>query len=1170
MDSTGTQQTDLQKTDQQKIGQRNSGQQRMFVTLVIIVALIAGTMIFAFGETPKLVFKGVKMRAAQNGSVQALVELHLREFEGVGAGFTMAYDSNYVEPSDYNTNDPAASGVASGVVEINSNAFPKGLIKTAGVKPGELDVGIITDPRVSDEENGEHIIDKKYEIPAETPDKPSTHTGTYKIIKTTTPEGVKIATLSFNVKNPQAFAKLSRQELEGIFKIKGEPSEQKALWLNHIDPSKYYPERFNGTEENLAYEFDIENTIARVTPVRKDSVVSAAAIYERGTEEDLVRYLNDHLRDVVIEYADGAKVLDKITWGDPDKDYKFEDWQHGKTWNVKGGVRYTATQKYNDDISVSVTVKVETVKLTGYKVSKPYAAYKPTAKPTAKKDLELPSSAQLIFDVVEPATMGYVVPIALDSWEQSEPNKADKDFFTSNDNQKYKFTAAMNNINAPQWATIEADSVSVYREVSDVNPPTLDQNNVTAVVQDDGTLVITVKKVGGVMDFPTGTDFEIKMPNGEVIDKNNYTGPRDVYKVDLNDPANGMAKITIKNGNVDYNEAQKRLQTYINLGNRVGEYSMSVEVPNMPKSNEIPFSTVPRKNIYTGGNDAGGAGYAFDYSDTKKDLMKFHAGDTLNTTVRLWGEDRVTTTYAGDIGREPGALNTVKVDAWTLESGDPNAEGSIVVYKGQLSTTTYAGYGQVQNEDAKYIKLSLYVEKARPDEEKIEMVENIPDYTFDTQRTGYGKADLREKEFTITNTGETDIRGLSLDINSDEFIVLNNPVYYLKKGESTTFSIIPKVGLTTGSHVAEVTIKSNRTAELSKFRITQNVEDKDLFRVEVRSNDPKMGTAKVLGGYTYSKGATVTIEATPLEKNVFVKWSQMHSGDLVQFAGETSANTTFKMPGNDVIIIAEFASSELYTFEYGNSPYGLIMRDDSLSADDKREYKESFDNNKNSFIDGKVPSGGTAGIRYREDAWGEKGKVTKNYDKDENALFIYSGENFTDPGLKDVKKTDGSAVQQNEVTRRITVDVIDPGTYGSLHDQFKSCASRVIQLGMGYDKKEMSELSALIIRPGVYQMEYEYEDAPGHTTIAVRPVIVLSKLGDVNLSKTTDTDDAKCIYDRYKKRMPYERLGEYVANARLYKYRVCDVNGDGNVNAVDAHKIEKSSNSLKQYYMRIN
>ena len=79
------------------------------------------------------------------------------------------------------------------------------------------------------------------------------------------------------------------------------------------------------------------------------------------------------------------------------------------------------------------------------------------------------------------------------------------------------------------------------------------------------------------------------------------------------------------------------------------------------------------------------------------------------------------------------------------------------------------------------------------------------------------------------------------------------------------------------------------------------------------------------------------------------------------------------------------------------------MNDDSLSEDQKSEYKKSFDDHKNTFIDSKVPKNGVANIRYREEAWGAKGKTYKNYDKDEHALFIYNGQSFKDPGLSDVK-----------------------------------------------------------------------------------------------------------------------------------------------------------------------
>ena len=49
-------------------------------------------------------------------------------------------------------------------------------------------------------------------------------------------------------------------------------------------------------------------------------------------------------------------------------------------------------------------------------------------------------------------------------------------------------------------------------------------------------------------------------------------------------------------------------------------------------------------------------------------------------------------------------------------------------------------------------------------------------------------------------------------------------------------------------------------------------------------------------------------------------------------------------------------------------------------------------------------------------------------------------------------------------------------------------------------------------------------------------------------------------------RRDIEYLSVYEAGARLYKYRICDFNGDGNVNAVDAKMLKKPV-VYKEYYM---
>ncbi len=266
--------------------------------------------------------------------------------------------------------------------------------------------------------------------------------------------------------------------------------------------------------------------------------------------------------------------------------------------------------------------------------------------------------------------------------------------------------------------------------------------------------------------------------------------------------------------------------------------------------------------------------------------------------------------------------------------------------------------------------------------------------------------------------------------------------------------------------------------------------------------------------------------------------------------------------------------------KYGNSPYGLIMADVNISDEQKESYKQSFVANRYSFVEGKVPEGGQTGIKYRPDAW-----ESKNYDKDPFAVFAYSGESFTDPGLDSPKKSDGSAVQEAEVKRSIEVDVIPsrqsggasvnpaPGTSGvaSLEEMAKesrelmarlnSEQARSIVLSNGYSELQIDDLKALNIRPGIYTLKYEYPDVDGKPAIIKqRKIIMLYKRGDANLSGEINGVDSNMVLDRF---LTPQILGKSMKDTavergfyRLYKYRICDVNMDGNVNAVDALSLQ--------------
>ncbi len=269
---------------------------------------------------------------------------------------------------------------------------------------------------------------------------------------------------------------------------------------------------------------------------------------------------------------------------------------------------------------------------------------------------------------------------------------------------------------------------------------------------------------------------------------------------------------------------------------------------------------------------------------------------------------------------------------------------------------------------------------------------------------------------------------------------------------------------------------------------------------------------------------------------------------------------------------------------YGNSPYALIMKDNGLTSDEKERYKKSFDENRNTFVTGKVPRNGTEGEKFSIYAWGKKSEEFVNYDKLENAVFMYAGKSFTDPGISHLV---GPEYTEYAVKRTVEVDVFNENRTGqSRQKDFSNVTRQRIQLKDGEIETEMDNLVNVKVRPGVYQIVYTYvHPQDGNSVIATRPLIALYDKGDVDLSGTVDMKDADLINKRYKEKLPYdlpadsseatpavmaegaeevaqspeEKLAALEIAKRVYKYRICDINQDGNVNAVDGRIISAKS-----------
>lgn len=925
-------------------------QMKKCISALITTALVISQGAAAFAapsggsDTAKLIFSGVTMQS-KNNTVQGFLDVNIRNIENNGVAFTLEYNTDYVQLSDAENNSEDAvadfeaslGGKGFNNIEDDGKKAPNFLEYNDSVISGE-DAIVSGDLNRTDGKYGNLKLnfaiaawapDSQYikTVPTE-PDWGSGSSPTKKVFNTGNSE-LKILRISFNIKDPAQFAKLTSAELAKVFRVQEDENGNSIFEISYVNTA-VYPYLFEYSQSQyLDYEFEVVNPIESVTLNTPSMTVNAAEIYNSDSEADITRWLNLYMNDITIRYADGTTIADTIVWGDTAKGYTIG----GDSYNVKGGTSYTITQKYNEDKTVSADLKVLPVNVTGYYVDDEfdqinYSTAADTTSPVpgdiTDPAMKLPAEARPIFDKMISGAGSYKVGVGTD-WTISEvtggavtPVNSDV-FFIYKTKGKYMFSAEPNTAELPRWATFDTDmSVDVIRGIDFEVTPAPDSTNVTASVDDTGTMTVTAGAIGTISPLTADIDFIVKLPNGETINKSIVEAGGGTFDITLNSPADGSAVIKIKAGDTS-DGLQERLAQYINLGSRGGRFGLAAQNGEALRSSFTSFAPDPRNNYYTAKAD--GTDYVFDYSGVKASLFPFAAGTDRKppTTITLAGGDTVSTTYAGDSGSMPGALITIAVRGWTMTEGNTSSPGSIVVFKGMLEDTSYTDYGRVTNSSNIEVTLKLTVsEENEPEEEKIA---DIEDFVFDKKQVGYSASDLEAKTFTIENIGNVDIKGLSVSIggrDADSFTVRGKPPYLLSQGAASSFTIIPKTGLDVGEYTATVTINSNRTSGLDTFTVTFRVAEGIVYDLELTKNADTWGEVSAKDGYGYEAGETVSISAVPEEDYVFVNWQVINEDLKTVITFAPDANTTsasFVMPdmadyeGTRVTIQANFSET---------------------------------------------------------------------------------------------------------------------------------------------------------------------------------------------------------------------------------------------------------------------
>lgn len=224
----------------------------------------------------------------------------------------------------------------------------------------------------------------------------------------------------------------------------------------------------------------------------------------------------------------------------------------------------------------------------------------------------------------------------------------------------------------------------------------------------------------------------------------------------------------------------------------------------------------------------------------------------------------------------------------------------------------------------------------------------------------------------------------------------------------------------------------------------------------------------------------------------------------------------------------------------GNSPYGLIQRmatdvTDPWTATKIQQAKDAFNNSdatNKTYGAGLVPTNGQTTLKYTASAW--EGQ-TKNYDTDVDAIFVYEAAQFTDPGLVVYDQT-GAQIASPNVTKSLTLRKISTGVpkYTADEGTMVNVSEKLIDGVNKYD------LSGAIYRPDVYELKYDikYTDLTDGSTKhlnIIRPVIVLSKHGDVSLTTLPllNANDASDLKNNWT---------TLTSRSNLFAFRTADVN----------------------------
>ena len=597
-------------------------------------------------EDSKLVFDGFTLQYGTNGKIQALVDVSIENIDATGVDFTLDYDSRYIVPSNFDTNDITTD--ATNTFKANTEVFTSEAYLTkeySKLTSSSIQMNLVPDPQTP---NGEYIGVKQIGSPK---------TEDVKCILASDRK-VSLGKMSFQIVDPVQVCNMTQSQLNSILSIEDDSAYIMYVGDDHIE---YFV-------DVLPAEWKVVRTLLDVTPAVEERTVTAYSIYNRcsdatkaGTLADLVAYLNQTMNTVVQRYSDGQQVLGNMIWNSEDETFTVQ-YSNGTEYNPLGNVTYTVSQNYaGTDKVVTVKVTVKPVTITGFKYDNRILSYSDSNRPEIWDDLEMPDTVTPVLDGIDDMYVSPTQnPIQTD-WTPDDVTEALKTG-TAPVSETYteEFDKTLFGAPEPAWLTIPDGfnwNIDALRNVLKGNDYLKDATITAEVERETGILDITVTPKDGAA-FEDGTNFNIYLPNGMVLkstDNNDFVTVSIVNRqavIKINAMSDSATSMT--------NTDRELIQSIINLGN--DDFKLSAIPPDDAETAQVGFVFDPRVNYYLGENENNYV--EKDYSEGRAGMFSVYEGQSLAdiaTYISFPDRSTIPIAYHGQTGYQPSEYDSAKV-----------------------------------------------------------------------------------------------------------------------------------------------------------------------------------------------------------------------------------------------------------------------------------------------------------------------------------------------------------------------------------------------------------------------------------------------------------------------------------------------------------------------------